>query len=290
MIGSPAAPRFAPVTAIVRSALAHRVPNLAAEAAFFVALAMFPMLLTVIAVLRTAAPLLGANADLAVAEGTTQVLRIVLGSRNSDAADAAGRLLAESDTGVLTVGTVSALLLMIRTLRSVFYALGVVAGRRPRTWLAALLLAVVLVAGGASAIAVAVANPLDVLGLPRIVWNLLRWPAMALALFGWTWVLLRTGMGMRGRVARRPLLLGAGVTTVGWFAASGLLPLYVALARRFTPALSALGGGVVLLLWLYLLMLALYVGAEVGWSARAGPSTTSPGSGRDGARPPSVAP
>lgn len=260
-----------PVVGLVRSALAHRVPDLAAQAAFFAALAMFPMLLAVVTVLRTAAPLWGAGGDLAVAAGTTGVLRIVLG--DADAAGTAGRLLVESDTGVLTVGTVAAIVVVVRTLRSVFRGLGVVAGRHPRTWVPALGLAVLLVVGGATAIAVAVHNPLGLVGVPRVVWDVVRWPAMAAALLAWTWVLLRTGTGMRGRVTRRPLVWGAVTATFGWFAASVLLPVYVAVASRFSPTLGAMGGGLVLLVWLYLLMLALFLGAEVAVALRAGPAT-----------------
>lgn len=267
--------------AVVRSALAHRVPDLAAQAAFFAALAMFPMLLTVVTVLRTASPLWGAGGDVAVAEGTTRVLRVVLSGRNSEAAVTAGRLLVESDTGVLTVGTVAALVAVVRTLRSLFHGLGVVADRRPRTWRAALGLAVLLVVGGATAIAVAVHNPLDLVGMPRVAWDVVRWPAMTLALLAWTWVLLRTGTGMRGRVARRAVLWGAVTATLGWIAASVLLPVYVAVASRFTPTLGALGGGLVVLVWLYLLMLALYAGAEVAVHLRVGPA----GGGTHGPEP-----
>ena len=53
---------------------------------------------------------------------------------------------------------------------------------------------------------------------------------------------------------------------LGWAAATGLLPTYVALAGRISPALGSLGGGLIVLAWLYLLMLSLFLGAEINAS------------------------
>lgn len=48
----------------------------------------------------------------------------------------------------------------------------------------------------------------------------------------------------------------------GRIAAGVLFPLDVAVAARFTPTFGVLGGGLSLLVWLYLLMLSLHLGAE----------------------------
>ena len=68
---------------VIASASVHRVPALAAEAAFFVALAIFPALLTVVALLRAAGPALGTGADVAAVGGMTRLLEVVLTTRGS---------------------------------------------------------------------------------------------------------------------------------------------------------------------------------------------------------------
>ncbi|GLZ48259.1 hypothetical protein Acsp06_44440 [Actinomycetospora sp. NBRC 106375] len=249
-------------TRILRSASAHRVPALAAESAFFTALAVFPALLTVVAILRTVGPGLGAGADVAAADGMTRLLRVVLTTRGSAAADAAASLLATSTTGLLTGGTVAALVLLVRALRSVLHALATVSGRPVRTWRTAAVLAVVLLVGGATVTAAAVQDPLLVLAVPggSLLWRLLRWPAVIVALFAWAVLLLRLGTRTR---SWRPVLSGAGVAVGGWLGASAVFPLYVSVSARVAGSFGALGGGLILLVWLYLLMLALYLAAEI---------------------------
>lgn len=249
---------------LLASASAHRVPALAGESAFFTALAVFPALLTVVAILRAGGPALGAGADVAAADGMTRLLRVVLTTRGSAAADAAATLLATSTTGLLTIGSVAALVLLVRALRSILYALATIAGRPPRSWRPAAALAVLLLLGGATVTAAAVQDPLLVLDVPagHVVWRLLRWPAVVAALLGWAVLVLRTGMGP-GRRTWRVTAIGAVVAVGGWLAASALFPLYVSVVGRLTSGLGALGGGLILLVWLYLLTLSLYVAAEV---------------------------
>lgn len=220
------------IAGVVRSAAAHRVPLVAGEAAFFAALAVFPALLTVVAVVRAGSGLLGHGGG-----------------------------------GLFTVGTVAALFLLVRALRSVLFALTSIA-EQPlrRQWLWASVLAVGTLVGAALVLAAAVQDPLVVLGLPgaRMVWDVLRWPVTAAALLLWAMGLLRIGLGCpRGPRRRFGLLVGAGIAAGGWIGASLVFPLYVVVAGRFTDTVGALGGGLILLLWLYLLMLVLYVGAEV---------------------------
>jgi membrane protein len=252
------------VRRLLASASAHRVPALAGESAFFTALAVFPALLTVVAILRAGGPALGTGADVAAADGMTRLLRVVLTTRGSAAADAAATLLSTSTTGLLTVGSVAALVLLVRALRSVLHALATIAGRPSRSWRAAVGLAVLLLLGGATVTAAAVQDPLLVLDLPagHLLWRFLRWPAVVVALLGWAALVLRTGM-RPGRRTWRVTAIGAVVAVGGWLAASALFPLYVSVVGRLTAGLGALGGGLILLVWLYLLTLSLYIAAEV---------------------------
>lgn len=249
---------------VLASASAHRLPALAAECAFFTALAVFPVLLTVVALLRAFGSMLGAGADVAAVGGMTRLLRVVLTTRGSAAADAAGTLLSTSTGGVLTGGSVAALVLLVRALRSVLHGLATTSGRRPRTWPAAAGLALLLLVGAATVTAVAVQDPLLLLDVPagETLWRFLRWPAVMVALLAWAVLLLRTGMRL-GRGRGRPLAIGAATAVLGWLAASAVFPLYVSVTARVTASLGALGGGLILLVWLYLLMLSLLLAAEI---------------------------
>ena len=139
------------------------------------------------------------------------------------------------------------------------------------------MLAAVLLLGAASVTAAAVQDPLLLVDLPAgsLLWRLLRWPAVALALLAWAGLLLRVGARAR-RGSRRPVLVGAALTTAGWVVASTLFPLYVALVGRLSTGLGALGGGLILLVWLYLLMISLYIGAEVSCTLAGAPSPVAP--------------
>lgn len=253
-----------PAARVLASASQHRVPALAAESAFFTALAVFPALLTVVGILRATGPALGAGADVAAVDGMTRLLRVLLTTRGGAAADAAATLLATSTPGLLTVGTVAALILLVRALRSVLHALATISGRPPRTWRAATALAVLLLVGGATVTAAAVQDPLLVLEVPagHLLWRLLRWPAAVVALVGWAVLVLRTGMRL-GRRTWRLTMIGAAVAVGGWLAATAVFPLYVSAVAHLTSGLGALGGGLILLVWLYLLTLSLYLSAEI---------------------------
>ncbi|GAA4852773.1 hypothetical protein GCM10023201_52370 [Actinomycetospora corticicola] len=247
---------------VLAAAAAHRLPALAAESAFFAALSVFPALLTVVAILRAAAPALPGEADTAAIEGMTGLLRLVLTTRGSAAADAATTLLTTSTPGLLTAGTAAAVVLVVRTLRSVLYGLATISGTTPRSWRVAVALGLLLLVGSATVTAAAVQDPLVWLGLPggHLLWRALRWPLMLLALLGWASLVLRTGTQRRSR--RRTLLPAAALAVGGWVVASAAYPLYVSVAAGVAQGLGALGGGLILLVWLYLLMGSLYLAAE----------------------------
>lgn len=257
---------------LLRSASEHRVAPMAGEAAFFAALAVFPALLTVVAAVRALGDVLGPGADRATVSGLTAVLRVVLTTRGSAATDAATELLASARGGVLTVGTLAALFLLARALRSVLYAITLICGAPARRlWPASAALAVVTLFAAVAIIALAVTDPLRLLAVPgaEAVWSVLRWPVGVAALAGWAMLLLRVGSGRRAG-GSRALGLAALIATGGWIAASLLLPLYVSVVARLTGTVGALGGGLILLLWLYLLMLVLYAAAEVRCLLAAG--------------------
>jgi len=73
---------------------------------------------------------------------------------------------------------------------------------------------------------------------------------------------------------------GAVLTVLGWSAATGLLPVYVAVATHVSPTLGSLGGGLIVLAWLYLMTLSLFLGAELNATRHPRPALS-----RDSAAP-----
>lgn len=72
------------------------------------------------------------------------------------------------------------------------------------------------------------------------------------------------------------------VTTLLWIVTSLGLHLYVVLASRTNPVLGVLGGGLIVLLWAYLLALALLLGGELNATRlRHGRRRDRAGSARD---------
>jgi membrane protein len=95
----------------------------------------------------------------------------------------------------------------------------------------------------------------------HLVWRLLRWPVVVVALVAWAVLVLRVGM-RPGRGTWRATIIAAAGAVAGWVAASAVFPLYVSVVARLAAGLGALGGGLILLVWLYLLTMSLYVAAE----------------------------
>lgn len=91
-------------------------------------------------------------------------------------------------------------------------------------------------------------------------WSVLRLPAIAVGLVLWTTTLFRLAPNQPGRW--RDELPGALITTVLWMASTWGLHFYVVLVAGANPVLGAFGGGLILLIWAYLLALALLVGGE----------------------------
>ncbi len=77
-------------------------------------------------------------------------------------------------------------------------------------------------------------------------------------------------------MSAREVLPGAAVATVGLEASFQILPVYVRLSKQI-PALQALGGTAILLVWLYVMANVIVFGAEINWwRARRGAAPTTP--------------
>ena len=229
-----------------------RVDSLAAEFAFFGVLSTFPGLLVVAALLGSLQRLVGH--DLA-SRSEALVLRAmdqVLTSSAAGLRDAVRELFARPSRGIAVLATATALVGLSRAWAVVIRALDVayeVEERRP--WLRQRLLGLVLALSSVL---------LAVLGLGMIVVDPLLGAGAELAkrlglggLFAVAWNWLRWGDALPGAVAAAVL----------WLVASGGFSLYLRVAAGANRVLGALGGGLIGVLWLYLLALILLVGGEL---------------------------
>ena len=102
------------------------------------------------------------------------------------------------------------------------------------------------------------------LGATGAAWQaitLLRWPLVFVFLVLGTAVLYRVGPNMRP--AWRTALIGGAVFALGWLVATFGFSLYVANIANYGATYGALGGIIVLLIWLYITGLVLILGAEI---------------------------
>ncbi|MFL6205186.1 MAG: YihY/virulence factor BrkB family protein [Acidimicrobiales bacterium] len=105
------------------------------------------------------------------------------------------------------------------------------------------------------------------LGEPaRIAIGILRWPALALAMVGALGVLYRVAPD-REDAQWRWVSPGSITATVLWIAASGLFSLYAANFGKYEDTYGALGGVVVVMLWLFLTAFVIVLGAELNAEA-----------------------
>jgi membrane protein len=264
------------VVEVVHKADRDRLLGLAAETAFFAVLTLFPALLVVAAVLGQLSALIGEdNAD-RVEQGVLDFLDTLLTDTASPAVDTV-RDLFEGSSGALTIASVLALLsvstafsTLINTV-NICYDVPETRGWWRRRWLG-LLLGTGTVLTGALAVTLLVIGPLfgraeEVVARLRLdaeysaLWSYARWPVAFLALVLWATTMQHLTPARRERW--RYDLAGGLLTALLWLLASYGLNLYLEVVVRSSPVFGALGGGLILMTWFYLLCVALLVGAEL---------------------------
>lgn len=270
-----------PVGEIVR-ALVHeweddRVPGVAAEVAFFGLLGLFPSLLAVAATLGSLDGLVGQDLADQTREAVVDWLQRFLTAEAGSTVQAVEDLFQEASPGALTTGVVVALWAASRGFTAVVNGLDVVYDleeRRPwlRRRLVALGLALGTVVVVAALVAMLVVGPLlgsgaelaERIGAGRAfaaAWDWARWPAMLVALAAWTATIFH--LAPNHRTPWRADVPGAVLTTGLWVLLSVGLRAYLALAPGSNQVLGALGGVLIVLLWLYLLAVGLLLGGEL---------------------------
>lgn len=108
----------------------------------------------------------------------------------------------------------------------------------------------------------AVAEPLGVGGTAQTVWNIAKWPVMALLVVLLLAVLYHASPNVK-LPGFRWVTPGAVVALVVWVVASALFALYVANFGSYDKVYGTLGGFVALLVWFWISNLALLFGLEL---------------------------
>jgi membrane protein len=251
----------------------HDISGLAAELAYRFLFALFPFVLFLTALAAFIAGAvgvqdptgqimagLGDNLPAELADTIRPQLQQVVGERRPDLATV-GALLAlwAATSGTMTVIKAMNRAYGIPETRGLVrrYALGIgltIAGS------IGLLASFVTIVGGALLTEQLVAR----LGIGPEAWSLislLRWPLVFALLVVGVAILYRVGPNMRP--PWRAAIAGAVVFALGWLLATFGFSVYVANVADYGATYGALGGVIVLLLWLYLTGLILLLGAEI---------------------------
>lgn len=253
-----------------------RILGLAGENAFLGVLTVFPTLLVFAAVLGQLSLVIGDRNTDRVKQAVSDFLTQILTSSAGGVDKTVNTLFATSGNA-LTVALVIALISVAQAFAGVINTLTLtydVQDRRGwwyRRWLG-LLLGAGSVLTGAVMITAFVVGPLfgradkvvASIGLSEeysFVWSYIRFPVAFLALVAWAATLFYIGPDRPTRW--RAGLRGALLTAVFWLAASLGFSSYLQIVVPRSPVLGALGGGLILMTWLYLLCLGLLIGAEV---------------------------
>ena len=254
-----------------RKANRDRVLGLAGENAFMAVLTVFPTLLVFAALLGQLSSVIGDSNTDQVKTAIRDFLKAILTSSASDVDSTVNKLFS-THGNAFTLALVLALVSMAQAFASVLNTVTLaydVHDHRGYFYrrLIGLLLGLGSLAAGAVLIAAFVLGPF--FGAKDIgfsadyafVWSWVRYPVAFVALVGWATTLFHI---CPDRPAPwRAGLPGALLTSFLWGAASFGLSSYLKIVVPDSPLLGALGGGLILMTWLYLLCFGLLVGAEL---------------------------
>ncbi len=253
-----------------------RAGGLAAEVAFFALLSVFPGLLAVAAAVGWLSGVFGGELVRDAEERVLEVLKTFLTDNAEGGIDAVRALFREGSGGVFTLGVVAALWSASRGTAAVLRAIAqIYDAEEQRSRLQRRLLALGLAVGGMVVVALmlvmlvlgpllgagrAAARPLGLDELYGAVWQWVGIPVAFVVLVGWAVVILH--VAPHAHASWRSHLVSGGVVGIGWVLGSLAVRTYLAVFGG-NPVFGVLGGALVILLWLYLLSLALILGAEV---------------------------
>jgi membrane protein len=265
------------VLRVVREVLDDRVLGLAAETAFFAVLSLFPALLIATSLLSLLDVVVGADVAARAESRVISALDAILTDQSSAAIQSVQSLFEGGYGGLLTFASIGALVTLSGAWAVVVEALNLAYDTvELRSWLRrrllGLLLGVATVLVVVVTLAVIVVGPLlghgedvaGVVGLEQayaIGWRVLRLPALFVATT--LWLMFVYQVAPNRRTTWRASLPGALLTAVSWLLATGGFSLYLRVVGERNPVLGAFGGGAIIMIWVYLLSVALLVGGEL---------------------------
>lgn len=254
-----------------------RVPDTAAAVAFWAVLSLLPAFLTLAALLGPLDTIVGGDVAEQVQDRVLDFLGTVLTAEAEGTIDAARDLFEEERPGLLTFSLAAAFWTVSRAFAGLVRALDVVYDLDERRgWvqlrLTALVIALGTVVTTVVMLAVLVVGPLlgtgaelaDRIGLGdqwAVAWDVLRLPVAFVVLVAWAATIFHVGPDHR--TPWRSDVPGAVLTAVLWLLFSGGLRLYLELAQAGNAVFGTLGGALIVLLWFWLLSLAILVGGEL---------------------------
>lgn len=266
---------FRLIADVVRKGDRDRVLGLAGENAFMAVLTTFPILIVVAAVLGQLSLVIGEGNARRVEDSVLLFLQDLLTDSAGPAIQTARDLFATSGN-TLTLALVFALGSLAQAFASILntvtlaYDVHDTRGWWHRRWLGlvmgigSVLMAVVVVTLVVVGPLFAASDVVLSIGLDReyaVLWSYLRWPVAFFALILWSTTMFhlcpdRAGPWRKG-------LPGGLLTAVLWLGASVGFNLYLDVALGASPVFGALGGGLIVMTWLYLLCFGLLAGAEL---------------------------
>ncbi len=255
----------------------HRLNDAAAGLSFWAVLSLFPTLLAFASVLGSLEWFVGTSAADSLRETITDFLERTL-PPDSEITSTVTDIINQSRASVAIVGVLSAVWGMSKGFAGLLRALGLVEGQAAgragvgvKGRLLGLVLGVATVVVMALVLLQIVVGPL--LGFEKRlpaggsavlrVWEVVRWPVIALVVVLWLAELYHVGAGRERRLRWRDRLPGAVFTMVAWVAVTLGFRLYVDVIGGANPILGVLGAAIVSLTWLYFLCYSMLLGAEL---------------------------
>ena len=269
-----------------------RVPDTAAAVAFWAVLSLLPAFLTVASLLGPLDALLGGELAQDVQDEVLGFLGRILTDEAGGTIDAARSLFEDERPGLLTFSLLAAIWTVSRAFAALVRALDVaydVVERRSwlriraiglavavGTLLAATLALVVLVLGPLFGTGEDIAAEIGLGDQFVFLWNVVRLPFAFVVLVLWATTVFHVAPDHRS--TWRSDLPGGVLTTVLWLAFSGGLRVYLEIAQTGNAVFGTLGGALIVLLWFWLLSLAILIGAELNFVLHLEQARRRPGS------------
>jgi len=261
---------------MARGSQEDRVTGLAAEVAFFSLLSLFPGLLTIAAGLGALDSLFGSTLLARAQQEVISVLETFLTDQAAGTAEAVDALFEGGSGGVFTFGVVAAIWSASRGMSTVMRTMAQIYSvedtrSRLKTRLVAVGLALAsmvlivitltaLVVGPLFGVGRTIAQWIGAADIYSVVWQWAGVPVAFVTLLVWAAAVFHAvphrHVGWRHHVG------GAALTGVLWLLVSGGLRVYLGVFGG-NPIFGILSGALVVLVWMYLLSLALLLGAEL---------------------------